>query len=128
MSALPKLAPSRMTVERIPDLAVACDSDDRGLRALTEPTLIVEILSPSNEAETRESVWAYTTIPTVHEILLIRSTRIGAEMLRRQEDGMWPANPENLGADAVLQFDCIEFACSLAALYEGTHLARTPAG
>src|SRR5690242_18731699 len=34
---------------RVPDLAVSCETDDRGLRALTEPTLVVEILSPSNE-------------------------------------------------------------------------------
>jgi Uma2 family endonuclease len=53
---------------RIPDLAVSCETDDQGLRALTEPTLVVEILSPSNEAETRENVWAYATIPTVREI------------------------------------------------------------
>ena len=44
---------------RIPDLAVSCERDDHGLRALAEARLIVEILAPSNEAETRESVWAY---------------------------------------------------------------------
>jgi Uma2 family endonuclease len=68
---------------RVPDLAVSCEVPDLGQRALTEPTLVVEILSPGNEAETRENVWAYTTIPTVREILLIRSTRIAAELLRR---------------------------------------------
>src|SRR5438093_6056336 len=41
---------------RIPDLAVTCEADDLGLRALAEPTLVIEILSPSNEAETRENV------------------------------------------------------------------------
>jgi Uma2 family endonuclease len=48
---------------RVPDLAVSCETDDPGLRALSEPILVIEILSPSNEAETRENVWAYTTIP-----------------------------------------------------------------
>jgi Uma2 family endonuclease len=110
---------------RIPDLAIACDTNDRELRALTEPTLIVEILSPSNEAETRESVWAYTTIPTVREILLIRSTRIAAELLRRQPDESWPPNSEHLAADNTVQLDSIEFLCPLAALYEGTHLSRS---
>jgi Uma2 family endonuclease len=44
---------------RVPDLAVSCEVDDRGLHALTEPTLVVEILPPSNESETRENVWVY---------------------------------------------------------------------
>ena len=72
---------------RVPDLAVSCETNDPGLRALTEPILLVAVLSPSNEAETRENVWAYTTIQTVREILLIRSTRVAVELIRRQPDG-----------------------------------------
>ena len=34
-------------------------------RALADPVLLVEILSPSNQAESRANVWAYTTIPSV---------------------------------------------------------------
>src|ERR1700687_5433055 len=61
---------------RVPDLAVNCEPDEQGQRALPDPILIIEILSPSNEAETRENVWAYTTIPSVREILLVRSIDI----------------------------------------------------
>ena len=39
------------------------------------------ILSPSNEVATWRNVWADTTIPTVTEILAVRSTRIEAELL-----------------------------------------------
>jgi Uma2 family endonuclease len=113
---------------RIPDLAVSCERDDHGLRALAEAKLIVEILSPSNEAETRESVWAYATIPTVREILLIRLTRIAAELLRRQDDATWPANPEILGTDGMLRLESIEFSCPLSALFEGTHLVQDTRG
>ncbi len=109
---------------RVPDLAVSCEIDDRGLRALTEPTLVVEILSPSNESETRENVWAYATIPTVQEILLIRSTRIAAELLRRGADGSWPSSPLLIESDAALFLDSLDFSCPLAAIYENTHLAR----
>ncbi len=113
---------------RVPDVAVSCESDDRGLRALAEPALLVEILSPSNEAETRENVWAYTTIPTVREILLLHSTRIAAELIRREPDGSWPANPRLVGADAVLFVESLDFSCLLAAIYEDTHLARSIVG
>ena len=109
---------------RVPDLAVSCEVDDRGLHALTEPTSVVEILSPSNESETRENVWAYATIPTVSEILLIRSTRIAAEMIRRGADGSWPSNPQPIEAGATLFLESLDFSCPLAAVYENTHLAR----
>jgi hypothetical protein len=49
------------------------------------------LLSPSNESETRENVWGYTTIPSVREILLIRSTRVAAELIRHGADGSWLA-------------------------------------
>jgi Uma2 family endonuclease len=113
---------------RIPDLAVTCEPSDSGQRALTEPILVVEILSPSNESETRENVWAYTTIPTVREILLIRSTHLAAELIRRGADGGWPANPQPLDADVALFLESLDFSCPLAAIYENTHLARSAGG
>jgi Uma2 family endonuclease len=109
---------------RVPDLAVSCEVSNVGQRALTEPTLVIEILSPSNESETRENVWTYTTIPTVREILLIRSTRIAAELIRRGADGGWPSNPQPIGADAALFLESLDFSCRLATIYENTHLAR----
>ena len=110
---------------RVPDLAVSCEALEGGLRALTEPTLVIEILSPSNESETRENVWAYTTIPTVREILLVRSTHIAAELIRRGADGSWPANPQPIYADAALFLESLDFSCPLVAIYDNTHLART---
>jgi Uma2 family endonuclease len=107
---------------RIPDLAVNCLPDERGQYALPEPILIVEILSSSNEAETRDNVWAYATIPSLREILLVRSTDIGAELLRRQDDGAWPEQPEVLGETGDLSLASIGYRAPLAAFYEDTHL------
>src|SRR5260370_41603359 len=41
---------SATTNMRIPDLAVTCTRNEAGRRAVPDPILIVEILSPSNEA------------------------------------------------------------------------------
>jgi Uma2 family endonuclease len=41
---------------RIPYLAVNCLADEAAQNALPDPILIIEILSPSNESETRENV------------------------------------------------------------------------
>jgi Uma2 family endonuclease len=109
---------------RIPDLAVNCVPDERGQRALPEPILIIEILSPSNEAETRENVWAYATIPSVREIVLVRSTDIGAELLRRAADGNWPEQAELIGEAGEIRLDSVGFAAPLSAFYEDTHLRR----
>lgn len=105
---------------RVPDLAVTCAPDDPASHALIEPILLVEMLSPSNEPETRANVWAYTTIPTVREILLVRSTHIAAELIRRELDGGWPANALPIGEQDWLPLESIDFGCPLAAIYEGT--------
>ncbi|MBV8504209.1 MAG: Uma2 family endonuclease [Alphaproteobacteria bacterium] len=110
---------------RVPDVVVTCEADDAGVHALAEPILIVEVLSPSNEGETRENVWAYTTIPTVREILLIRSTHVAAELIRRQPDGSWPATSISIGEDEWLPLESIDFGCALAAVYEGTRFSRS---
>jgi len=109
---------------RTPDVAVTCVPDDPRHRSLPDPVLLIEILSPSNEAETWESVWAYTTIPSVREILVVRSTTAAAELLRRQPDGNWPEQPETIGPTADLRLDSVGFVCPLAELYAQTHLAR----
>jgi Uma2 family endonuclease len=105
---------------RVPDLAVTCVPDNPASHALIEPILLVEILSPSNEAETRTNVWAYTTIPTVREILLVRSTQVAAELIRRDPDGGWPANSSPMSDEDQLALESIGFDCPLAAIYEGT--------
>ena len=105
---------------RIPDLAVTCEADDPGIHAMIEPILLIEVLSVSNEAETRANVWTYTTIPTVREILLVRSTHIAAELIRREPDGGWPANSLPIAAEALLVLDSLDFSCPLTAIYEGT--------
>ena len=46
---------------RVPDLAVSCSPFELTQPAPTDPVLIVEILSPSNRAETWANVWAYTS-------------------------------------------------------------------
>ena len=110
---------------RVPDIAVTCAPDDPASHALVEPILLVEVLSPSNEAETRAKVWAYATIPSVREILMVRSTQIAAELIRREPNGAWPANPSPIGEEDRLILDSIGFDCPLPAIYEGTRFAAS---
>lgn len=106
---------------RIPDLAVTCADVREEQAALTTPVLLVEIPSVSNHAETWANVWAYTTIPSVREILVLRSLSIGADLLRRQPDGTWPQEPAS-STEGDLVLDSIGLRTALAALYRNTPL------
>jgi Uma2 family endonuclease len=108
---------------RVPDLGVTCVPDAPGQQTLPDPIVLIEILSPGNVRDTWDNVWSYTTIPSVREILVVHSTRRFAELLRRDGDGNWPPEPEEIGPDGTLRLDSIAFACPLPAIYAQTHLA-----
>ena len=57
----------------IPDAAVTCTESDIGVPGIRHPILVIEILSPANHAETWRNIRAYMLIPTVREILVIRT-------------------------------------------------------
>ena len=106
---------------RIPDLAVTCSPLAAGQATLPDPVLVIEILSPSNQAKTWTNVWAYTSIPSVQEILVLRADRIAADLLRRSPQGEWPERPTVL-ADGDLVLESIDFRVALAVLYTRTGL------
>ena len=109
---------------RIPDLGVTCAPNKAGDVFTPEPILLIEVLSPSNAAETYEGVRAYATLPSVKEILVVHSTRIEIEVLVRGPDGSWPANPSNVNSGE-LRLDSIGGAIALADIYAKTHLVET---
>ena len=107
---------------RVPDLAVTCEPPTRD-QMIHQPVVLIEILSPSNESETNANVWAYTTIPSVREILTVHSTRIAGALLRRGADGAWPAGPVVLGPEDMLMLESIGFSVPLRACYRTSVLA-----
>ena len=107
---------------RVPDLAVTCEPPTRD-PMIHQPIVLIEVLSPSNEVETNANIWAFTTIPSVMEILAIHSTRIAASLLRRGPDGSWPAAPVAIKPDDMLVLESIEFSVPLRACYRTTILA-----
>jgi Uma2 family endonuclease len=108
---------------RIPDLGVTC-SPPSGEVMVPDPILLIEILSPSNEAKTRANIWAYTTMPSVREILVVRSTRMEVELLRRDAEGNWPASPVIVRAPETLELASIGFQVPAADLYRTAGLSR----
>jgi Uma2 family endonuclease len=107
---------------RIPDLAVTRTNYEAEEYDVKNPVLIVEILSPSNQAETWRNVWTFTTIPSLTEILLLSSTTVRAEILRRDAVGNWPAVPAVI-EDGDLHLESIDLSLPLASIYRTTRLA-----
>ncbi len=106
---------------RIPDLGVTCSPETKGL-AMPEPTLLIEVLSPSDAASIRANFWACAAIPSVREILIVHSARLEAELLRRGADGVWPEAPAVFHPPAALELDSVGFSVPLEALYRTTGL------
>ena len=109
------------------DIAATCERHEFGQQALTQPFLIVEILSPSTERHDRRvKLPVYRQIETVQEIALIASDEIYAEVHRR-------AGPQWIteimrGGQAVLSLTSIPIEIRLSDLYEGIAFADAESG
>ena len=106
----------------VPDLGITC-APPTGAHLMEQPLVLIEILSPTNVSKTRANVRAYRTIPGVAEILVVHSTVIAAEILRRTPDGTWPQQPAFISADDELRLDAIGFVTPLRDAYRNTGLA-----
>ncbi|MBI1980025.1 MAG: Uma2 family endonuclease [Methylocystis sp.] len=109
---------------RIPDLGVTCAPNAPGVLTMPDPVLLIEVLSPGNANDTWDNVPHYASLPSVVEILIVHSTRIKAELLRRNANGEWPENPEVVDAAGVIHLASIGLDLPLAEVYVQSHLAR----
>lgn len=113
---------------RLPHLGVTRATNLADQIVVPDPVLLIELLSAANASDTRANVWAYATIPSVREILLVHSTQVAAELLRRGDDGAWPERATLIGAADMLHLDSISFTAPLIELYARTHLAEPTPG
>jgi Uma2 family endonuclease len=103
-----------------PDLVVTCAPAERGARAITEPRLIVEVLSPSTAAHDRGIKLAdYRKIASVEQILMLASEDRHVEVWLRTEDG-WKV--QDLIGDAAIPLAIDGQPLPLAAIYDSVAL------
>lgn len=78
-----------------PDACLVCgpidrDPADPSGSTITNPTLIVEVLSPSTEEDDRGAKWHhYQLIPSLREYVIVSQTHARIERYRRREGGGW---------------------------------------
>ena len=107
---------------RAPDFAVSCAPPSQS-KVFEDPILLIEVLSLGNAEETWESVRAYGTIPTVREIAVVESESVGAALFRKDAEGAWSVDGEDIAAGGTLKLHSIGLEIPLAELYRDTYLA-----
>jgi Uma2 family endonuclease len=94
-------------LDTYPDVSVVCgaaehDSDD--VDAITNPIVIVEVLSPSTEQYDRgEKLEHYKKIPALQEVVFVAHDEPRVDVLRRRPDGSWSSSQGRSGERMPLQ-------------------------
>jgi Uma2 family endonuclease len=92
--------------------------EGKGTSNVTNPVIIVEVLSQSTRDYDRTDKFQYyRSIPEFREYILIDQYRFYVSQYFKQEDGKWIFN-DYQGEDSVLKLACDEFEISFRDLYE----------
>jgi len=103
-----------------PDIAVVCDTpqfEDAQFDTLLNPTVLIEVLSPSTEAYDRGGKFAhYRKIASLREYLLVAQDQPGIERYLRQGD-VWILS-EAIGLESTVPLESAGCALSLREVYD----------
>ena len=112
-----------------PDVAAVCGEPqflDETRDTLLNPSVIVEVLSPSTEAYDRGRKFEYyCSVESISEYLLVSSERVRAELFTRQPDGRWLMTAARM--EDTLDLESVGAHLALAELYENVDLPAPPA-
>ena len=112
-----------------PDASVVCGPPEfspKSDHTVTNPTLIVEVLSDSTEAYNRGKKFAhYRTIPSFREYVLVSQKEPLIEVFFRRDDGIWQLAPVS-GLDASVPLQSLGLTLRLAEIYERVEFPEKP--
>ena len=106
-----------------PDIMVACNPADQASHFRTQPSVLVEVMSPSTERiDRREKLLAYQTLPSLREYVLVAQNARRVEIYRRAND--WKTECFDSGE---IRLDCLESSVSVDAIYADVESFEAPA-
>ncbi len=122
-----KVIPPTQRSVRYPDLVLTCDPRDLADEQITRfPKLIVEVLSRSTAAIDRgEKFEEYRRIPTLEEYVIIDSTQVLVEVLRRGDE-LWTFT--EYGPGSTFRLESIPLDVAVNDLYEDIELGPLEQG
>lgn len=104
------------------DIVVVCGEgtyEDEHVDTLTNPLVLVEVLSPSTEAYDRGAKFVhYRNIPSLRAYVLVSQAYALAEVFLRNEEGEWIHQVAE-GRSSFLHLPLLDVSLSLADLFEG---------
>ncbi len=104
-----------------PDLTVVCGPSQHRRRSrsiVTNPILVVEVLSPSTEKKDRgEKFMRYQQIDTLKSYLIVSQDEPRIEQFSRTEAGPWLYTPVS-GLEGVLDIPALSISLKLADIYD----------
>ena len=105
-----------------PDVTVICGEprfEDSEVDTLLNPTLLIEVLSPSTEGYDRGKKFAqYRTLESFREYVLVSQEEVRVEIFTRQDDGHWLLSEEAGRLEETVPLASIGCELRLADVYE----------
>lgn len=101
-----------------PDVHVICHPVSVTSRTVTDPCVIVEVLSPTTaQIDLREKLFAYKTIESLRAYYVVHQDRKTVENHWRDDDGTWWHG--TLHGDGMLRVPCLDVELRLDDIYDG---------
>jgi Uma2 family endonuclease len=116
---------------RYPDVFIICgktefDENDARQMSVTNPRVIIEVLSDSTENEDRSRKFNdYRSLESFEEYVLIDQSEASVEWFRRQADGDWSIGTAE-GLDAILTLGSMGIELPLKEIYANVELPIKP--
>ena len=103
-----------------PDVVALCDEPafhDERSDVLTNPILLIEVLSPSTEGYDRGGKFAlYRALPSLRQYILVAQDRYSVDVFTRRDDNRWVLTAYS-DPDDLIRFDAIACAVPMSEIY-----------
>jgi len=101
-----------------PDIMLGCSQNETDEYALTQPCLIVEVMSPTTAGiDDREKLMAYQSIPSVQEYCLIAQEQYSVKKYTRNDQQQWFLDV--YGETDSISFQCVACEVKVTDIYAG---------
>jgi Uma2 family endonuclease len=80
-------------------------------------------MSPGKEDETWASIESLLGLVSLKEVVVVQSTRVEVEVIRRDSGGGWPRLGELAVAGGTVRLASLDLDLPVTEVYAGTHLA-----
>ncbi len=125
-----KVRPKSRARFRYPEMSVICgpvehDPASKSKHVALNPTLLVEVLSPSTQRTDRTEKWFdYVLIPSFKEYVLVSQDEPRVETIFRTADGTWTLD-HALGVDKTIKLQSLDIELPLGEVFEGVQFPET---